>query len=99
MTSWLSGGFEPYNTQKHHGVMLSISSNCYDALILVTISSPVVSLSPAVNLLVEVVIALVELLDICFLPLNVGAVLLEFGGHIVTAAFGRTKVLLCLSDE
>lgn len=59
----------------------------------------VLSLSPGVELLVEVVVALVELLDLCLLLLNVWAVLLEFGGHAVTAAFCRAKVLLCVSDK
>lgn len=57
------------------------------------------TLSPGVDLPVEVVEALVELLDISFLPLNVGAVLLEFGSHVVTAAFGQAQVLLCVRDD
>lgn len=60
---------------------------------------PILTLSPGVELLVEVVVALVELLDLRLLLLNVGAVLLEFGGHVVAAAFGQAKVLLCVSDK
>lgn len=67
-------------------MVLSISSNnyrCTDFNLQL-----VLTLSPGVDLPVEVVEALVELLDISFLPLNVRAVLLELGGHVVTAVFG-----------
>lgn len=57
------------------------------------------TLSPGVDLPVKVVVALVELLDISFLPLNVRTVLLELGGHGVTAVFGCTQVLLSLSND
>lgn len=55
--------------------------------------------SPGVNLPVEVVEALIKLLDISVLPLNVRAVLLEFGDHVVTAAFGQAQVLFHLRDH
>lgn len=60
---------------------------------------PVQTLSPGVDLPVKVVEALVELLDVSFLPLNVRTVLLELGGHVVTAVFGCTQVLLSLSND
>lgn len=76
-------------------VMLCISSNNIDAA---QISLFFPTLSPGVDLPVEVVEALVELLDVRLLPVDVGAVLSALGGQVVTAAFGQTQVLLRLSD-
>ena len=74
-------------------VFLSI---CIDAQIFV---NSALSLSPGVGLPIEVVEPLVELLDVRLLPLDVGAVLLEFSCHGVTAAFGQAQALLRLSDH
>lgn len=53
------------------------------------------NVSPSVSLPVEIIEAPVDLLNISFLPLNIRAVFLEFGGHVVTAVFGCAQVLLC----
>lgn len=52
-----------------------------------------------VNLLAEVVEALVELVELGFLPLNVRAVLLELAGQGVGAGLGPQQVLLRLIEQ
>lgn len=52
-----------------------------------------------VNLLAEVVEALVELVELGFLPLNVRAVLLELAGQGVGAGLCPQQVLLCLIEQ
>lgn len=55
--------------------------------------------SPVVDLLAEVVEALVELVELCLLALDVGAVLLELAGQGVGARLGPLQVLLCFTQQ
>lgn len=50
-----------------------------------TLTVLVPNVSPGVNLFLDIVETLVKLLHISFLSLNIRAVLLELGGHAVTA--------------
>lgn len=52
-----------------------------------------------INLLAEVVEALVELVELCLLALDVGAVLLELAGQGVGARLGPLQVLLGFSQQ
>lgn len=52
-----------------------------------------------VDLLAEVVEALVELVELCLLALDVGAVLLELAGQGVGARLGPLQVLLCFTQQ
>lgn len=100
MPSWLSASSETCNTQEKWSLSIlylwvyeiiflwcwyHISSSNHGDTAHTQLVWPH---SPGVNLPVEVVKALVELLDISLLPLNVRAVLLELGGNVVAAAFG-----------
>lgn len=52
-----------------------------------------------VDLLAEVVEALVELVELCLLAFNVRAVLLELAGQGVGACLGPLQVLLSLTEQ
>lgn len=55
--------------------------------------------SPVVDLLAEVAEALVELVELCLLALDVGAVLLELAGQGVGARLGPLQVLLGFTEQ
>lgn len=55
--------------------------------------------SPVVDLLAEVVEALVELVELCLLALNVRTVLLELASQGVGACLGPLQVLLSFTEQ
>lgn len=96
MTTWLSANSETCNTQKNK---LELSLKTIDAHIFDNyFNNTLQNILPGVYLPVEVGVALVEFLDVSFLPFDIRAVLVEFSCHVIAAIFSQAEVLLCLSN-